>query len=137
MAEELTDRQQALIAQVKAGDVEESEPDTEDQLLALARLGYLHAEAADGEWKFTVPEQPAEDTQAAAEQEQPAEQPQPEPQPSAAQPADDSLSGRVDALEQKLVELWDHVHGGSDQAGQPPEGGQPQEGQAAAEQPAG
>jgi hypothetical protein len=52
MADELNERQQALIEQVKAGDVTEQLPDTHEQLMSLARLGHLTAEPVDGEWKI-------------------------------------------------------------------------------------
>lgn len=40
---ELNERQQALVSQVEAGKVREEEPDTEVQLLTLARLGLIRA----------------------------------------------------------------------------------------------
>ena len=65
--DELNDRQAALVAQVRVGRVEEDLPDTEDQLLALARLGHLEAEhGADG-WTFTVPAEPEPEGEPAPE----------------------------------------------------------------------
>lgn len=69
MAEELNDRQTALLDQVRAGEVTEQEPDTEVQLLTLARLGHLNAEHSEDGWTFTVPEDGRE-------------QPAPEPEPA-------------------------------------------------------
>lgn len=52
--DELNDRQKSLLAQVAAGEVSEQQPDTHDQLLALARLGHLDASHdADG-WHYSV-----------------------------------------------------------------------------------
>jgi hypothetical protein len=55
MSDELNPRQQALVAQVKAGDVTETEPDTEDQLLSLARQGHLAASYGPNGWSFELP----------------------------------------------------------------------------------
>ena len=55
MADELNERQQSLIKQVKAGKITEEQPDTQDQLHSLARLGHLTAEPKDGEWSFKAP----------------------------------------------------------------------------------
>lgn len=64
--DELNERQQALVAQVREGGVQEEEPDTEEQLLRLAELGHLNASHETGEWLFTV----ADD-----------DEPEPEPEP--------------------------------------------------------
>jgi hypothetical protein len=59
--DELTERQQSLIEQVKAGEITEKLPDTQDQLLALARLGHLNGNYREGQWYFSVPaEQPVD-----------------------------------------------------------------------------
>jgi hypothetical protein len=55
VADELNERQTALVKEAKAGKVKEGLPDTEDQLLALARLGHLTATYKDGEWSFKAP----------------------------------------------------------------------------------
>lgn len=55
MADELNERQQALVKQAKAGKITEGLPDTGDQLHALARLGHLTATVKDGEWSFKAP----------------------------------------------------------------------------------
>ena len=55
MADELNERQTALIKQVKAGKITEEQPDTQEQLHALARLGHLVASVKDGEWSFKAP----------------------------------------------------------------------------------
>lgn len=55
VADELTERQQSLIEQVKAGEITEQEPDTSDQLLALARLGHLNGNYREGQWFFSIP----------------------------------------------------------------------------------
>lgn len=57
MADELTDRQQSLIEQVRAGEISEKLSDTETQLLALARLGHLTANYREGQFYFSVPQQ--------------------------------------------------------------------------------
>ena len=64
--DELNERQQALIAQVRQGEIQEDEPDTEASLLTLARLGHLNVEHdADG-YHFTV----ADDGEPSGEPEQ-------------------------------------------------------------------
>ena len=71
----LNERQESLIEQVRAGQVTENEPDTEAQLLTLARMGHLSLSTNDqGGYEFTVSEQP-----------QPQADPQPDqpPEPSA------------------------------------------------------
>ena len=55
MADELNERQESLIKQVKAGKITEEQPDTQEQLHSLARLGHLTAETKDGEWHFKAP----------------------------------------------------------------------------------
>ena len=55
----LNERQEELIKQVKAGKVTEDEPDTETQLLTLARQGHLimGTEGDPARYTFTVPKQ--------------------------------------------------------------------------------
>lgn len=68
--DELTDRQRTLVDQVKQGQVQEQLPDTEDQLLALARLGHLEATHDEDGFHYTVPgvEPPEEEPEASIEE---------------------------------------------------------------------
>jgi hypothetical protein len=82
----LNERQEALVEQVRAGQVTENEPDTEAQLLTLARMGHLTATSNDqGGYEFTVSEQ--DQPQAEPQPAQPAE-PQPETEPQPGQPVE-------------------------------------------------
>lgn len=51
----LNERQEELVKQVKAGKVTEDLPDTESQLLTLARLGHLSLDADEDGYHFSVP----------------------------------------------------------------------------------
>lgn len=53
----LNERQEELVKQVKAGKVTEDQPDTESQLLTLARLGHLTISADEDGYHFSVPKQ--------------------------------------------------------------------------------
>lgn len=51
----LNERQESLLKQVKAGKITEDEPDTEAQLLTLARQGHADMESDEDGYHFTVP----------------------------------------------------------------------------------
>jgi hypothetical protein len=51
----LNERQEELIQQVKKGEIKESEPDTEAQLLTLARMGHLDLDSDEDGYHFSVP----------------------------------------------------------------------------------
>jgi hypothetical protein len=54
--DELNDRSKSLVAQVAAGQVTEDLPDTEEQLLSLARQGALTATHDENGWHVGVAE---------------------------------------------------------------------------------
>jgi len=62
----LNERQEELIKQVKAGKVTEDLPDTETQLLTLARQGHLTmgTEGEPATYTFSVPKKTAAKTRA-------------------------------------------------------------------------
>ena len=50
--DELNERQQSLVAQVEAGKITEEAPDTQEQLLGLARHGLIEATENEQGWWF-------------------------------------------------------------------------------------
>jgi hypothetical protein len=95
VAEELNERQQSLIGQVKAGQVTEQEPDTESQLLTLARLGHLEFTHDESGYHFRHvtddPEQATQEAQPGSDIE--AQEPDKVPEDSVQVPGSEGDSG--------------------------------------------